>query len=225
MQTVGFSDGFQKAYPDCKSTEDAWLAFDRDGSYPTYGKAPWVVFLGRKLGVLSRIRDIINKIHKTVQEIRNITSTKSRFKPQQKDLLHNHKIEEEDTYGRNERDYTHSWDNKNISPKWDRPSNPDNPSHHDRDPHSSPSSLDLAPPVPSRSHTCPAISTLRNVISSGLDDSCSTADTAVQYESSDSCAPSSMTSPPSEELERDSKEGREGEECPDPVEGGGTTGD
>jgi hypothetical protein len=173
---------------------------------------------------LSRIRDIINKIHKTVQEIREITSTKSKFRPQQKNLLHSHRTAEEDNDEQNGKDYKHSWDSKSISPKWDQPNNLDNPSRRDKVPHSSPSSPDPAPPVPSRSHTCPAISTLRNITSFELGDPCSTADTAVQYESSDSCVPSSTTSPPSEGLEQDSKEGREGEECPDPVEGGGTTG-
>ena len=55
FQTQGFSDGFQKAFPDRDSAEAAWSAFARDGTYPDYGRAPWVVFLGRRPGVYSRM--------------------------------------------------------------------------------------------------------------------------------------------------------------------------
>ena len=55
FQTQGFSDGFQKAFPDHGSAEDAWSAFIRDGTYPDYGRAPWVVFIGRNPGVFSRM--------------------------------------------------------------------------------------------------------------------------------------------------------------------------
>lgn len=45
-------DGFQKSYPDHKSAEIAWSAHVR---HITYGKGPWVVFLGRKPGVFTNV--------------------------------------------------------------------------------------------------------------------------------------------------------------------------
>ena len=55
MQTQGFSDGFQRVFPDCDSAEEAWSAFIQDGTYPDYSRGPWVVYLGNRLGVISKI--------------------------------------------------------------------------------------------------------------------------------------------------------------------------
>jgi hypothetical protein len=55
MQTTGFSDAFQRCYPDRESARAAWTAFTIHGIYPDYGKGPWVVFLGRKPGVFVRV--------------------------------------------------------------------------------------------------------------------------------------------------------------------------
>ena len=55
LQTQGFSDGFQRVYPDHELAEAAWNAYTRDGIYPDYGKSPWVVFLGRKPGLIERV--------------------------------------------------------------------------------------------------------------------------------------------------------------------------
>jgi hypothetical protein len=55
---------------------------------------------------------------------------------------------------------------------------------------------------------------------------CRRDDNVDQNESSDSCGSSSSgTSPPSDELGQDSREGMEGEERPDPGGGKGMTGD
>ena len=55
MQTQGFSDGFQRVYPDHELAEAAWNAYTRNGIYPDYGKSPWVVFLGQKPGLIERV--------------------------------------------------------------------------------------------------------------------------------------------------------------------------
>ena len=54
-QTQGFSNAFQRTYPDYASALAAWNAFTRDGIYPDYGRGPWVVFLGRKPGLIERV--------------------------------------------------------------------------------------------------------------------------------------------------------------------------
>ena len=55
MQTVGQKDGFQRCYPDRASAEAAYDLFEEQGIYPDYGKSPWVVFHGRKTGVVSKM--------------------------------------------------------------------------------------------------------------------------------------------------------------------------
>jgi len=55
MQTVGQKDGFQRAYPDQASAEAAFNLFKNERIYPDYGKAPWVVFLGGKVGVITKM--------------------------------------------------------------------------------------------------------------------------------------------------------------------------
>ena len=55
MQTQNFSGAFQCTYPDRASATAAWEAYQQDGIFPGYSKGPWVVFLGRKLGVFERV--------------------------------------------------------------------------------------------------------------------------------------------------------------------------
>lgn len=55
MQTQGYSDAFQRTYPSYELAEAAWIAYTRDGTYPDYGRGPWVVFHGRKPGVFERV--------------------------------------------------------------------------------------------------------------------------------------------------------------------------
>ena len=50
MQTQGFSDAFQRCFPTRDAAELAWSAFNRDGTYPDYGRSPWVVYLGHTGG-------------------------------------------------------------------------------------------------------------------------------------------------------------------------------
>ena len=56
VQAHGF-DGtsFHRVYPDLASATEAWEAYNRDGTFPGYGKAPWVVFLGKNQGVIFRV--------------------------------------------------------------------------------------------------------------------------------------------------------------------------
>lgn len=55
LQTQGFTDAFQRIYPDRVSAEAAWVDYYQDGIYPDYGRSPWVIFLGRKCGVFKRV--------------------------------------------------------------------------------------------------------------------------------------------------------------------------
>ena len=55
MQTQGFSDAFQRTYPDRPSAVAAWNTYSRDGTYPEYGKSPWVVFIGRRPSVFEKV--------------------------------------------------------------------------------------------------------------------------------------------------------------------------
>jgi hypothetical protein len=55
MQTQGYSEGFQKTFPTRDSAAAAWSAYVLDKTYPTYGKGPWVVYLGRKPGVFTKV--------------------------------------------------------------------------------------------------------------------------------------------------------------------------
>ena len=50
-----FSDGFQRAFPNYDAAVAAWGAFMRDGTFPDYGRSPWVVYLGRRPGVFTRV--------------------------------------------------------------------------------------------------------------------------------------------------------------------------
>ena len=51
MQTQGYSDNFQRAYPSRESAEVAWRAFRQNGIFPDYGKGLWVVYIRNKPGV------------------------------------------------------------------------------------------------------------------------------------------------------------------------------
>ena len=55
LTTQGFSDAFQRSFPDRGSATAAWNTFAQDRTYPDYGKGPWVVFLGRKPGVFTKV--------------------------------------------------------------------------------------------------------------------------------------------------------------------------
>ena len=55
MQTIGHRDGYQRVYADRVSAEAAFHRFESEGIYPDYGKAPWVVFLGRRVGVATKM--------------------------------------------------------------------------------------------------------------------------------------------------------------------------
>jgi len=55
MQDIGQRDGYQRVYPDRVSAEAAFTRFENEGIYPDYGKAPWVVFLGRKVGPVTKM--------------------------------------------------------------------------------------------------------------------------------------------------------------------------
>jgi hypothetical protein len=50
-QVDGFSGAFVRSYTDQASAKGAWKTYSQHGIFPDYGKGPWVVFLGRKLGV------------------------------------------------------------------------------------------------------------------------------------------------------------------------------
>ena len=55
MQTQGYSDNFQRVYPNRESAETAWNAFKKDRVFPDYGKSPWVVYIGNKPGVATKM--------------------------------------------------------------------------------------------------------------------------------------------------------------------------
>lgn len=55
IQTIGQKDGFQRFYPDHASAKDAFDLFRDEGIYPDYGRAPWVVFLGCRIGVITKM--------------------------------------------------------------------------------------------------------------------------------------------------------------------------
>ena len=55
IQTVGQRDGFQQCYPGCAPAEDAFDLFQNGGVYPDYGKAPWVVFHGCRIRVMTKM--------------------------------------------------------------------------------------------------------------------------------------------------------------------------
>jgi hypothetical protein len=100
------------------------------------------------------------------------------------------------------------------------------PTRHETSYHASPVSRPSTPRSLMRTHNGPGDLLLPPSTSSELDVTCRRDDNVDQYESSDSCALSSSgSSPPSDVLEQDSKEGIEGEELPDREDGGGTTGE
>ena len=55
FHTQGFSDAFQRAFPSRDSAEAAWSAYTRDGTYPGYGRGPWVVYHGQRPGVFTKM--------------------------------------------------------------------------------------------------------------------------------------------------------------------------
>jgi hypothetical protein len=61
-QANRFPDPFQRAYPDTPSAMAAWEAYEQDGTFPSYGKAPWVVFLGRKIGVFEKVSVLLRNL-------------------------------------------------------------------------------------------------------------------------------------------------------------------
>ncbi|KAF9787403.1 hypothetical protein BJ322DRAFT_1107468 [Thelephora terrestris] len=58
FQVQCFSDAFQRAFPSRKVAENAWVAFMKDGTFPDYGRSPWVVYFGRRPGVFERITEL-----------------------------------------------------------------------------------------------------------------------------------------------------------------------
>ncbi|KAF9789421.1 hypothetical protein BJ322DRAFT_1105268 [Thelephora terrestris] len=62
LQTQCFPDAFQRAFPNRGAAEAAWLAFMRDGTFPDYGRSPWVVYFGRRPGVFTRVTEIEGSI-------------------------------------------------------------------------------------------------------------------------------------------------------------------
>ena len=55
MQVQDFSGAFQRVYDDPASAKQAWETYTWHGMFPGYGKGPWAVFLGRKLGVFEDV--------------------------------------------------------------------------------------------------------------------------------------------------------------------------
>lgn len=51
-QTEGFAHAFKLAFDDPKQAYYAYDQFIEDGTIPAHGKGPWVVFKGRKQGVV-----------------------------------------------------------------------------------------------------------------------------------------------------------------------------
>ncbi|KAF9779296.1 hypothetical protein BJ322DRAFT_1113638 [Thelephora terrestris] len=100
------------------------------------------------------------------------------------------------------------------------------PTHHETNSHASPTSRPSTHRSLTRTHNGPEDLLPPPSTSSEPDVTCRRDDNVDQNESSDSCGSSSSgTSPPSDELGQDSREGMEGEERPDPGGGEGMTGD
>ena len=177
---------------------------------------------------LSRTRDILVKVTQVIQDIGLIHSNNTknkRTKQGGKDLRYKRTSDRKGSDEQNERDYRHFEDNMNTPSLPDPASNLDNPTHHAGIPRASPASRPLDPHSLTRTHTCPEDWPLPTSTAFELGEPCSTGNTTVQNESSDSCGSSLGSSPPSEGLEQDSREGIEGEEHPDPGGVGGTTGE
>jgi hypothetical protein len=182
---------------------------------------------------MSRTRDIVTKITQVIQDIglirsrynKNTKGSKDEIRQGGKDLPYKHTPDLLGNNERNEKDYIWTEDNRCNPDIPDPPSSPDTPEHHAPSHQTYPSSLNLTLYGLDQTHTVPVNSPLPTSTAFELGEPCSTGDTAVQNKSSDSCAASSTSSPPSEEPEQDSKEGMEGEECPDPGGVGGMTGE
>ncbi|KAF9777749.1 hypothetical protein BJ322DRAFT_1114794 [Thelephora terrestris] len=58
MQIQGYRNAFQRAFSDLDAATQAWNTYVRDKIHPDYGKAPWVVFLGRRPGVFTRVSEL-----------------------------------------------------------------------------------------------------------------------------------------------------------------------
>jgi hypothetical protein len=181
---------------------------------------------------LSQTHDILTKITQIIQDIglirhtgNNTRRNKDKTKPEGKDLLYKHSPDISDNDEQSERDYIPTEDSKNNPSKPGPPSSPGIPKHCAPTHQTYPSSLNLTLHGLDQIHTSPEDSLLPTSAAFELDEPCLTGDTAVQYESSDSCTTSLGSSPPFEKLEQDSKEGIEGEECPDPGGVRGMTGE
>jgi hypothetical protein len=183
---------------------------------------------------VSRTRDIVAKITRVIQDIgliRSANSTKEitnnyKFRRGRKDLLHKRRHEQTDNDERSDADCTRSADNT-TSPESSDPSNiPCTLTRHDTNYLPSPSSRPSTPCSLTRTHSGPGDPLPPLSTSSESAVTCWRDDSVDQNESSDSCGSSSCkTSPPSDELGQDSREGMEGEEHPDPGGGEGMTGD
>jgi hypothetical protein len=180
---------------------------------------------------VSRTRDIVQKITQIIQDIglicrnKNTKQTTKGTRLGGKEALDKRTRKWICTDVQSGADDTRSADSKCTSLTPDPPSIPDSPARHDPTPHASPALHSPVHHSPIRTHTCPEASLSPASAAFEPGKSGSTGDTAVQYESSDSCTTSLMTSPPSEELEQDSREGIEGEEPPNPGGVRGTTGE
>jgi hypothetical protein len=169
--------------------------------------------------------DRIAKLEKRLDLMYVMSHTCDILKKITKDLRYKRTSGRKGNNERNERDCIHSESNTNTPSLLDPASNLDNPVRHAGTPHASPASHLPDPHSLTRTHTCPEDSPLPTSAACELDEPCSTGDTAVQNESSDSCGSSLRSSPPSEELGQDSREGIEGEEHPDPGGVGGMMGE
>jgi hypothetical protein len=183
---------------------------------------------------LSRTRDIVAKITQVIQDIgliRSANSTKGvtshyKLKRGQKGL---HRKCTSANKGNDEQSgegCKHSPDSTTMSESTDPSSTLYTPTHHETNSHASPSSRPSTPRSPTRTHSGPGDPLPPLSASSEPAVTCRRDNSVDQNESSDSCGSSSCgTSPPSDELGQDSREGMEEEERPDPGGGKGMTGD
>jgi hypothetical protein len=180
--------------------------------------------------MVSRTHDILKKITQVIQDIGLIRNNstkqlKKQTKQGGKGLPYKRTEKWKCTDVQSETGCTHFEDSTNTPSKLGPANTPDTLEHCAPTHHTSLSSLPIVLHSLDRTHTCPADSPLPTLAACELGEPCSTGDTAVQNESSDSCDFSLASSPPSEELEQDSREGTEGEEPLDPGGVGGTTGE
>ena len=52
-QTDGFPHAFMLAFDDSTTANAAYERFREDGTIPSHGRGPWVVFVGRQSGVFT----------------------------------------------------------------------------------------------------------------------------------------------------------------------------